>query len=312
MGGSKESLHAFLQELIRAPKDAKRRAERGAPFTYKTTIKTDRFDPEIGDVEVRGQIDPWFGDPVIYSASGLNLQVASFGQQRGGSIFDPLQRYTGALRGDEVEVNTSTVYKSDLIPFAHWDGWKDGKAGKAYREGIYPKARKVISTEVSSWDNHDLICVDLFGGDGEFGESLASILPNNGESSEIHVLDGHDKSLQAADSRFTHNREGRFVVHRPVDLTRVEDIFPDISSPDIVTILGGLCEGIVTRDEALDIARKVFEGMREDGLFVVSGYTPVLLSGSDFSGTGFKVKQMSVPENALSFTPPYQMYVMRK
>ncbi len=314
MGNPRESLHTFIRNLERAPEEARDRAETQNENRFVTTIPTGRFDPSIGKIEVRGKMTPYVLAPTTYSAPDLGLHAAVFdvdGEHKPLAV--PLDVFTASLKGDEVEVDTSRVCSETSFSTSFWDNWKELGAGEVYAQDIYPSVIRALRRLKLVENGRRIIAVDLFGGDGEFAAVAATSLAVNGQKPEMHIVDKNKKSLSKAKERFASRNHGKFVVHRPVDLAEADNIFPNLDArPNLVTAIGGLCQYVVTREQALRIARKVYEGMKNNGIFVATGFTEMRLNADDFREIGFSVERMSIPKNVVYLAKPHQLYVLRK
>lgn len=221
------------------------------------------------------------------------------------SVHQEFGNLLSTLGGNEVEVDTSTNRYIDMPLFNEfWDDWKDRGLVVAdiYSEQIYLGVIQTIEDFGVKIDEK-FKAVDLFGGDGEFSEKLSSQIGVG----EFHVIDQNVLSLGAAKSR-----SGNLIVHSPVDLTNTEDVFNGVENPNLVTAIGGLCAQVVSRKQALRIAQKVFDGLGDGGVFIITGYSHVLLNASDFRSIGYEVLNMSVPGNIYENAYPKQLYVLRK
>lgn len=217
-----------------------------------------------------------------------------------------LNNLLSKLGGNEVEIDCSQNVFGDWSAHPEWwDRWKESSPiiSKIYSEQIYPSIIRTLA-EYDIEIGPGFVAVDLFGGDGELAESL-SIYSNN--QGEIHVIDQNTLALEKAK-----DRDGRVIVHAPSDLIEAQDILDGVEKPDLVTAVGGLCVQVLKRDESLNVARKVFEGLKEGGHFIVTGFSYVLLNAQDFRSLGFEVLQMSIPVNTYENAYPKQLYVLRK
>lgn len=311
MGNPHESLRAFVRSLEYAPGYARDTAARGVRFDCKTTIDPSRFDLSLGVIEVTRVRDPWEQVPVTYSIPRRKLQAAASSDSQTELNFRlPLGEFVQSLGGTELEIDTS---RNKSTKKSNWTDWKAAGMGEVYRQGIYPKAIKEVEDRISSLSSERIVAVDLFGGDGEFVQMMLPTIQSRVISSEVHIIDAHKISLDTARERFVSLGEDVVIVHPPTEIELTSDIFADVPTPpNLVTAIGGLCVAVTTRSEALAIASKVYRGMADNGIFVVTGYSEVLLNEIDFLKIGFKIEQKTIPENALSFVPPYQMYVLRK
>lgn len=156
--------------------------------------------------------------------------------------------------------------------------------------------------------------MDLFGGDGEFVNRLRFRLdPRLRSNCTFHIIDASGPSLDLAKDLFVDEEEGRVVVHKPRYIQPNETVFQAVPKPpQFVTAIGGICGGVISRREALGITERLYQEMADGGTFIVTGRTGVLLNAEDFSKIGFKVKQMTVPENVVYLNCPYQLYILEK
>ncbi len=305
-----DSLNKFITDLKQTPQSLKERGKQPTPFDYEIRISTANYIPDLGPLVMRGKFSP-LGYPVIYGAPDQKLMVACFGNPKFGCIQDPyyfsLKSFVKFLKGSEVEADTSNSVEMDPAPPWFWNNWKNGGYEQVYRDKIYPAVLKTINQRDREIPPGPT--VDLFGGDGEFVEMLykATLLG----SERYYILDNHQPSLDKARQRANVSNTDTIVVCSK-NLAEDATIFEDITQPSVVTAIGGLCASIVDRAQARKIASQVYNALQDRGLFVVTGFTPVVLNAADFSEIGFKVEQMSVPENAISFKRPDQLYVLRK
>lgn len=234
-------------------------------------------------------------------------------------ISDPyspsLHGFVSSLEGDEVEVDTTKPLYLDKSSL-YWDSlWKDlGLTGSNYKWEIYPQVVKVVlaALEEVGLDATGIHFVDLFGEDGDFIKQLQSRLPQQLQSTlTFHIIDASAPSLDRARKLF---RENKNVVVQPAQYIHPnKQVFQEVPTPPkLVTAIGGLCGSVISREEALGITEQIYEEMAEEGLFVVTGRTGVLLNANDFLRIGFNVRQMSVPTNVVGLNPPYQLYVLKK
>jgi hypothetical protein len=155
-----------------------------------------------------------------------------------------------------------------------------------------------------------LVIADLFGGDGEFLEQFLQKLPNHTEVSQAAVIDRNDQSLTLAQKRFGLTTNVKTIQK---ELTQEVDLFDDLTSrPNLVTAIGGLCQSVITRDQAFTVAQRVYKQMAPGGVFLATGYSPMLLNAAHFRDIGFKVEQMSIAAYIPDCPHPTQMYVLRK
>jgi hypothetical protein len=255
----------------------------------------------IGSLRVFSFIDPSIG----------LLRTVPHGKMM---FTDPLvatvQKIMEGLDGNDVEVDTSRMANGvNIAPTSYWDKWKEGMQGEIYRGELYPSVIEAVRQRVVRLPGGKLIMVDLFGGDGEFVEMAKNEFGSASDGNKYHIIDANKVSLIKARQRFVNQG----VEIHDQDLTMEGDIFSEIDEkPTLVTAIGGLCSSIVTRTQAIEIARKVFEKMAPGGFFMLTGYTAMVLNSTDFSEIGFEVEQMSIPQNVLTFKIPDQFYVLKK
>lgn len=309
-----EALRGFVDKLTTAP-DSDRNLWGITPGNVLTTISPRCYPEEFNGL----------GDIVVYTDWGSPgssvYEIPSQGLRAGHrrAVNNPydhlLHGFVRFLKGDEVEVDTTRplyLAKSSL----YWERrWKDtGLVGSDYTWEIYPRVLRAMLDNLGTFDadTRDIHFVDLFGGDGEFVKGLQLKLSQQSRAvATFHIIDASSSSLDRARELFQNNED--VVIHPARYIQPDEPVFQGISAPPrIVTAIGGLCGSVISRQEALGITGQVYEKMAEGGLFVVTGRTGVLLNAEDFSRIGFKVRQMTVPENVVHLYPPYQLYILEK
>lgn len=314
----RNQLFTFIRKLTLEVKEQESLEENS--WDYQIHIKSGSYLPTSGDIFVKGK----FRDndySRLYEMPDLGLKVTAMDRpfnNQGRVYLDlaiSLEQLGQYLTGNDVEVDTAAVHDEGLQKRDwYWNTWKDiGLVGSTYSESIYPQVRKFLLPKLEAGKYERLELVDLFGGDGEFVERMLPSLERLSANLHCNIVDLNKPSLSMAQKRFAGS--STVSVHEPRDLT-YEELFGGINyPPNVVTALGGLCADVLTRNEALSIANKVYQGVSPEGRFVLSGYTPILLNAADFVDLGFKVENMSVPANALDRTllrHPYQLYILRK
>jgi hypothetical protein len=137
-----------------------------------------------------------------------------------------------------------------------------------------------------------LVIADLFGGDGEFLEQVLQKLPSQTEVSQAAVIDRNGQSLTLAQKRFGLTPNIKTIQKK---LTQDEDLFDGLAGrPNLVTAIGGLCQSVITRDQALTVAQRAYDQMAAGGVFLATGYSPMLLNAAHFRDIGYKVEQMAI------------------
>jgi predicted GNAT family acetyltransferase len=215
------------------------------------------------------------------------------------------------LRGDEVEEIDQQVEKADLFKKldtaargdkidkfwgafgTKFDGTKDVEF---YRHFIHPITRKAVEAIVAKSDKDDIRIVDIFAGNGNLLNGLYSDLEKAfpDKQFEFEMYERNEKSLGAARARF--KKADNVTVHPSTDLTsskELADVFKD--KPFVVTATGGINRQVVTKEQAMAVAKKVYESLQDGGYFVVTGLSTVLLTADEFKSIGFKVLNKSLP-----------------
>lgn len=317
-----EALDEFIGSLQNSPDRDK---NMGADVDRRSGIKTTIAPRDAGKSRGLGEIIVYRDfsngrDTYVYTVPSLNLAAGCYdGVDLQGHSYDfrynsPLNRFVGSLEGDEAEVDTTGISYEPKGSF-YWESrWKDiGLTGADYAQEIYPRVLRAMLDNLNTFDANatGIHFVDLFGGDGEFVKRLQPTLSQQLRSPTFHIIDASSSSLDRARELFQDNED--VVIHPARYIQPDEPVFQGISAPPrIVTAIGGLCGSVISRQEALGITGQVYEKMAEGGLFVVTGRTGVLLNAEDFSRIGFKVRQMTVPENVVYLYPPYQLYILEK
>ena len=276
-------------------------------------IKTARYIPNLGEVKVEKTED---GTHAI-SVESINFRalIHPHGQEElYAQLLAPLYRVAEQFGRDEVEYDVTVDKRADLthgIDDFFWDSWKrDATMSGFYSKQVYPQVISAIDRNQDMANITPLTVVDIFGGDGEFVLEAWHRLPNKGQI-YFHIIDRNQPSLDEASSKFAGTPN--VTVHSPQDLTAAGNLFDCVrEKPNIVTAIGGLCFNVVSRREALAIAQKVHAELASGGIFVVTGYTSVLLNSVDFREIGFSILETSAPQMAIRATRPEQLYVLRK
>lgn len=250
--------------------------------------------------------------PNIYEIPELGIIVGSF--ERNSDQYNyPLNRFVSSLGGNQVEVDTSEVSYYLRSPDYWRSPWKErGLVETEYHDEIYPRVLRAVLDNLPP-EPEPIEFVDLFGGDGEFVRFLHSKMDQNMRSlTTFHIIDASAPSLWLARQTFLEIPE-KVLIHDPYYLQPDQEVFRGISKPPkLVTAVGGLCGGVVLREEALGIVQNVYDEMASGGTFIVSGLSGVLLNSKDFRRIGYRVENMSVPQNVVYSHPPYQLYILRK
>lgn len=318
-----EALDEFISSLQEAPPEDKKRGmdlERGK-VKITITPRSNSQSSGLGEIIVYRDFGSGGRGAYVYTVPSLNLSAGCYeGVDLQGHFYDsqynlPLNRFVSSLGGDEVEVDTTGISYEPKGSF-YWDNrWKDiSLTGADYTQEIYPRALRAILNNLGTFDANamDIHFVDLFGGDGEFVKRLQPKLSQQLRAvTTFHIIDASAPSLNKARELF--KEDANVVIHPASYLQTDQAVFQEVPMPPkLVSAIGGLCGNIIPREEALGITEHVYEEMAEGGLFVVTGRTGVLLNAEDFSRIGFKVKQMTIPENVVYLNSPYQLYVLEK
>jgi len=320
-----------LEELLRKLKDLPREDQHPKELSDRY-IASDKNGYVVTRLDI-SEIDPDIGNITIY-----NMGTSGYAEIFRLPQFDILvtdrmaiqgfiRSIISVLNGDQVEYDTFNFNHEAPYPIEFWDSWKIDEFRETYRHRIYPLVIGMIEYVIKEKKtNHVLTIGDIFSGDGEFIQDLnQQISANHPERTiEYHIVDNNSSSLGQAQRRFT-SRNGLYQPDNGLSAMKFENIqihqadlaigdnpFPFVELPDIVTALGGLNKGVISRSDALSLTKMVYNGMKPGGFFMVSGYTSCLLNAQKFSEVGFNVLNMGVPENIINGWVPKQLYVLQK
>lgn len=313
-----EAFNSLVASLKLVPEENLRvaRASEGT-MVIKASPRVQLPGSMFADIEVE-KIPQIFAAICTYKVPSLNLKVSCV-ETVLSPRFQELHKYISSLGGNEVEVDTTDILNYDMSP-AYWDSdWKGmpqnwGTHGRIYSSRIYPTfLRTILDYLHPTQDGKDIQIVDLFGGDGEFLDLLSSGMDKSlSNSCTFHLIDASAVSLAKAKKLFRSD-EKKAVIHEPRYLEPDKPVFDGLCKPPrYVTAVGGICAGVISRKEALGIAGRVYDEMEQGGIFFVTGMSACLLNAHDFSSIGFKVRQMTKPENVVYLANPYQLYVLQK
>jgi Zn-dependent protease/ubiquinone/menaquinone biosynthesis C-methylase UbiE len=262
--------------------------------------------------------------PVFYMpATGRYLQADLDKNERFSSLYRTL---FDLLKGDEAELilpfNYDPSPKSDI----EWDLWQTdmdwnfmGK-NNPYPKEIDPIIIKSVSGAMKEFgmgrSGAEVVMLDIFGGAGRMIAALDKTLADEygrarraKPATRYFLIDRNDKNIERAGEKLKDIN----VTILKRDMSEVTDIAREIGArPDIVTCEGGLTYQIVSREQALKIAERVYEALAPGGVFILTGYTPSLLEAADFSKMGFKVINKSMPSGILDRERAAQLYILIK
>ena len=205
------------------------------------------------------------------------------------------------FKGNELEVQCNLVSGNVVRPGSFWDDWVRQSSFQFYIDKIHPMVlAAVIDIIKQNFVSQETVeILDIFGGRGNFLSTLHLRIARERVKQNIHLalLDNNEKSLTSA-HRILDGLSPAVTVYEATDMT-AEAGWKGVLTrrPHLITAIGGLNRCVVTRSQALQIARDVFDVLENGGFLVVTGLSPVLLTANDFKNIGFEVLNMSVPEH---------------
>ncbi|MDP8298495.1 MAG: ATP-binding protein [Candidatus Tantalella remota] len=230
------------------------------------------------------------------------------------------------LKGNELDL--IFPFDSDPSPKGDgaWDSWHTDMdwqfVGRTnpYPNEIDPLVVEAVTKAIFALgldgDPEGITVLDIFGGSGRMIEKLDGNISKrfDGLGAEkpdmkYFVIDRNKSNIDHAHARLS----GLDVTILKRDMTVVDNIAEEIGNvAHIVVCEGGLTYQVVNRDEAEQIAGRVYDVLVPGGVFVVTGYNPSLLSAPDFEKIGFRVLNKSIPKNTLNYDKTAQFYVLMK
>ncbi len=308
MVANNQALRDFIHSVEQADARLDNFSRSAESSKYEITIST--LNSDVGAIVVRIR-DTAGGRRILYSIPKRKMSVqqtyASELELAADSSFKNLDSYVRSLAGNLVEVTDPTIDNTPRAPSEYWDNWKQS-VGHFYKQQIHPALIKTLQTYTPTLPPTGIL-VDLFGGDGDLVQALSET--HLLENYSLDIFDNHSVSLEQAKAKLKKIPNVR--VRPPTDLTLAKNIFGTIQgSPTIITIVGGICAGVINHQEAITIMRQVYRALAPKGLCIITGYTSVLLNSTEFKKIGFKIEQCAIVDNALTLSIPYQMYVLRK
>lgn len=241
-------------------------------------------------------------------------------------VYRLFSAFLSLLKGDEVEVVLPFSFDPSPKPDSAWDSWHNGGFWQfvgmddPYSQEIDPlvigAVKKALRRVMADTGKKDLVLLDIFAGAGRMIESLDRQLrgweddvTGQKPSLKYFLIDRNKNNTDHATSRL--KGLGATVLNR--DLSKIEDIEQEIGAkPHIVTCEGGLTYEVAEKEDALAISRKVYQALEPGGVFIVTGYNPVLVTAEEFTEMGFRVVNMSTPGNILNYSITPQLYVLVK
>jgi hypothetical protein len=293
-----------------------------------TTIDVGSYDPSLGTLIERRVFDYALKSYWEVSSMGKMVEVPRT-EIFGVNLHQQVKLAVQNMKGDEVE-SDRTKERTEPLGRGFWSSyWHSGthRTMGFYESQIHPEVSTTVLlqllTSSASRAGKDLRIVDLFGGDGKFVDGLRFRLRNALDGAKhYYVVDQNEFALRKARRRLLETDENvrwrvedeEVFVAPSTDIVKSNTLIPDVSEQvDVVTAMGGLCQEVLQRDEAMEVAAKVSDNLRTGGIFVVTGVSPSLLNSADFRSLGFQVLQMTCPKNLYSSqTHPQQLYVLRK
>jgi len=220
------------------------------------------------------------------------------------------------LEGNEVEVQyPSWAALADTKEPGYWANWSISQQLRIYKEEIHPQLAKVVSSVVPHilQNNSSVNILDIFSGEGNFVKILNDKLSKKYPRTKVNydLLELDETNLEQA-----HRQIGQLdnvKIHSSRDITEMDSLSRFLDRRlDIVTASGGINLYVLSRGEAIRVVENVYNSLSEGGFFIISGFSPVLLYKEDFEKVGFKVINMTIPENIYIEAEPTEMYILQK
>ncbi len=250
------------------------------------------------------------GRDIIFKAPSLDInvseQVTTIGGASNGVLFTSFKKVLEQLDGNQIEVDTSGLTEDELFSREWYDTWQ-AKYGSVYDTLIHPEVLHALS-RYSDYIPASGVVIDLGGGDGGLVKKMHELpkLVNK----IFYIIDNHTPSLQAAKQSLMHLKNVRILP--PTNITKASDLYHSAGPASLITIIGVLCQGVLSREDSRRIMHQTYDALAENGVCIVTALQPILLSALEFRKLGFNILQMSVPKNIIPQITPSQLYVLRK
>ena len=217
------------------------------------------------------------------------------------------------LKGNELEVISNS--DDELMDDDYWEYWNEKDEYWKYITDIHPLLSQVIFSivmNVSSYED-EIHILDIFGGNGTFLKNINKKLTYVRPSADIRYsfLEKNETSTRIANNNL--EEFDNTFIYPATDISNIESFSEFLfEKPHIITALGGLNEGVISKKNAYKIAKNVYDVLPFGGFFVVSGYSNPLLYADNFSEIGFHVINASIPQKYFQKSLSSKLYILKK
>ncbi|MBN2145095.1 MAG: NAD(P)-dependent oxidoreductase, partial [Candidatus Aureabacteria bacterium] len=229
-----------------------------------------------------------------------------------GDLVPRIHRIVHQLKGNEVEYRQSRSGNLQSNSSEFWTTWNQTEPHliQQYRDVIDTNVARAVRAVLKDDAGPNPGVLELFSYDAPMTEMLMAERDKHADDETVRhaVMDRDKAAMERARQKFIGKPVG--VYER--DISQVVDFRQEIGFvPHVITSVGGLNSYVVTREEALPVAQRVFQALPEGGYFIVSGITLCHLNSDDFRGMGFEVLNYSIPQR-FSNIARGQFYILRK
>ncbi len=220
------------------------------------------------------------------------------------------------LQGNEVEDVSPSQLGTNVFPNEYWSEFDDRwETGNAYKDKFHPAISETVFRHLESIQDREIALVDLGGGDGGLIKTIAERAAKDipAKRMKYFLIERNEKLFSDAQKNLG-GLEGATLIREDVaELGNVESLKSVKNKVHVVTASGVLNEGPMSKDDAKRVARQVYENLLiPGGIFILTGWSKVLLNQSDFEAVGFEAVNLSVPANVVNEVQPMQFYILRK
>ena len=283
--------------------------------------------PEVGKIVI--YIDQIKKRPNFYLAPQLNQNFTG----QFPSLDYELIYLIHHLSGNEVEFDSTKMYKPRLKGPEFWrESRGDSDWGK-YRNNVHPILREVVSQVISLFSEEERVSIlDLFCAEGVFVLGHGDNYGLLGEMHDQHperditydLMDIEESLVKSAQNRLRKLSKygiGNTVNIHEIDLTNTNSFIRLDNKPKIVIASGAMNHSVISQEDAFNQYYFIFDELPPAGYLIATGITPCYCNATILRQIGFsEILNMTHPSNAStviyterkSVMVPTQVYVARK
>lgn len=306
--GTEQSRHQTLSKLRGLIDEMKKSGKtRSLPANYQDiqyrTLQVIKYD--LRDYGIDGVEEIW----LLFFGNRMEFWILP--EQLAWTIpdkktYNTFQSILDLVLGNEREVIAGRLLDDRPQKPDYWGTWfketGEDNPFNDYRTKIHPLMVNVVEAVMQNINGAaaGIHIIDLFGGTGNFIYDLNLRLAERypGKHITYEHIDRDVPSLKEAQRLLGNNPD--ITIHKPIDITAVNS-FSGIfdRQPQIVTISGGLNDGVLTKEQAVRVGRNLFEAMPPEGILIVTGRSGCLLHTQDWHDIGFDILNKSFSGGSL-------------